>query len=45
VPGPHAGLAALLAAGFRIFYVETFVSTGAPFFDPLCYAGSGGSLL
>lgn len=46
IPGPHPALAALLAMGFQITYVETFVSTArTPFFDPTRYAGSGGSLL
>ncbi len=45
VPGAHPALATLLAAGFRIIYVETFLSTAAtPFTDPHRYAGSGGSL-
>jgi len=45
VPGAHATLPALLDAGFRIVYVETFLSTAeAPFTDPRRYVGSGGSL-
>lgn len=45
VPGPHPVLASLLDAGFRIEYVETFLSTApAPFTDPCRYVGSGGSL-
>lgn len=44
LPGPHPALAPLLAAGFRIVYVETFLST-APFFDARCYVASGSSLL
>ncbi len=45
LPGPHPALAPLLAAGFRIVYVETFLSTGpAPFFDARRYAASGSSL-
>jgi GNAT superfamily N-acetyltransferase len=43
--GPHPGLATLLASGFRINYVETLMMAGKnPFFDPRCYAGSGGAL-
>jgi hypothetical protein len=46
VPGPHPGLAPLLAAGFRITYVETFVSSAAePFFDAQRYLASGSDLL
>jgi hypothetical protein len=46
VPGPHACLATLLESGFRITYVDTFVSTAiAPFFDARCYIASGGDLL
>lgn len=42
VPGPHPALAPLLDAGFRITYVETFVSSAtAPFFDPEHYLSSG----
>ncbi|MBA2679345.1 MAG: GNAT family N-acetyltransferase [Ktedonobacteraceae bacterium] len=45
VPGPHPCLAPLLAAGFRIFYNETFVSSAhTPFFDPRCYIPSGSNL-
>jgi hypothetical protein len=45
VPGPHPGLALLLAAGFRIDYVETYVSNEtAPYFDPRCYIASGSNL-
>ncbi len=44
LPGPHPALAPLLVAGFRIVYVETFLST-APFFDARCYVASGSSLL
>ncbi len=45
VPGPHPCLAPLLAAGFRIFYPETFVSSAhTPFFDPRCYIPSGSNL-
>lgn len=46
VPGPHPCLATLLERGFRITYVDTFVSTaGTPFFDARCYIASGGDLL
>jgi GNAT superfamily N-acetyltransferase len=46
VPGPHPCLAPLLESGFRISYVDTFVSTTAtPFFDARCYIPSGGDLL
>jgi hypothetical protein len=34
VPGPHAGLAALLAGGYRIFERDTFCSTDAGVIDP-----------
>jgi GNAT superfamily N-acetyltransferase len=43
VPGPHIALAALLEVRFQITYVETFLSSGAPFFDPACYIPSGGT--
>jgi len=43
VPGPHAALAALLEARFQISYVETFLSSGQPFFDAGCYIPSGGT--
>jgi GNAT superfamily N-acetyltransferase len=44
VPGPHAGLAALLEARFQISYVETFLSSSdQPFFDAGCYVPSGGT--
>lgn len=46
LPGPHPGLAPLLEQGFRIVYVETFVSSAAtPFFDARCYIPSGADLL
>ncbi|GHO48355.1 GNAT family N-acetyltransferase [Ktedonospora formicarum] len=46
VPGPHPSLALLLKAGFRITYVETFVSNAStPFFDSQCYIASGSELL
>ncbi|HEU4322883.1 MAG TPA: GNAT family N-acetyltransferase [Roseiflexaceae bacterium] len=46
LPGPHPALADLLGAGFRIDSVDTFLSSApTPFFDPVCYIGSGGSLL
>lgn len=46
VPGPHPSLATLLSKGFRIAYVETFLSTAdLPFFDPRCYIASGSDLL
>jgi len=42
IPGPHPALAPLLAAGFRITDVETFVSSAVPaFVDPTRYVGSG----
>lgn len=45
VPGPHPALAPLVEAGFRITYLETFLSSsGAVVFDPTRYLGSGGSL-
>ena len=43
VPGPHAALPALLEARFQIGYVETFLSSGQPFFDAGCYIPSGGT--
>jgi GNAT superfamily N-acetyltransferase len=43
VPGPHAALAALLAARFQISYAEIFLSSGKPFFDAGCYIPSGGT--
>jgi hypothetical protein len=46
VPGPHPSLALLLKTGFRITYVETFVSSSpTPFFDPQCYIASRSDLL
>jgi GNAT superfamily N-acetyltransferase len=46
VPGPHPCLAPLLERGFRIVYVEQFVSSAqTPFFDPRCYIPSGSDLL
>jgi len=46
VPGPHPSLAPLLAAHFRITYVETFLSTASsPLFDASCYIPSGSNLL
>lgn len=46
VPGPHSCLAPLLERGFRIVYVETFLSTATtPFFDAHCYIPSGSDLL
>jgi GNAT superfamily N-acetyltransferase len=46
VPGPHPCLAALLDCGFRITYVELFVSNEAtPFFDAERYIPSGSTLL
>jgi hypothetical protein len=46
VPGPHPCLAPLLERGFRIVYVETFVSQAAsPFFDARRYIASGSDLL
>jgi len=45
VPGPHPSLGALLDTGFRIGYVETFMSTmDSPFVDGQRYVGSGGDL-
>lgn len=45
VPGPHPCLATLLECGFRISYVDTFVSTAiSPFFDAQRYIASGGDL-
>jgi GNAT superfamily N-acetyltransferase len=49
VPGPHPALPALLAAGFRITYVETFAASSIDAFcDPRTYmpaAGLEGSTL
>jgi hypothetical protein len=46
VSGPHPCLATLLESGFRIRYVDTFVSTTtSPFFDAQCYIASGSDLL
>lgn len=46
VPGPHPCLATLLEQGFRISYVDTFVSSAdTPFFDARYYIASGGDLL
>jgi GNAT superfamily N-acetyltransferase len=45
VPGPHPCLATLLESGFRIRYVDTFVSTAtSPFFAAQCYIASGDDL-
>ena len=45
VPGPHPCLAPLLERGFRIVYVETFLSAAQmPFFDARCYIPSGSDL-
>ena len=45
VLGPHPCLPALLQEGFRIMYVDTFVSTAdPPFFEARCYIASGGDL-
>jgi len=42
VPGPHAALGPLLAAGCQIVYVETFCATaGFAVFDPERYLASG----
>jgi hypothetical protein len=46
VPGPHPALLPLVQAGFRIEFVDTFLSTDdAPFFDPRRYLAAGGALL
>lgn len=46
VPGLHPCLAPLLERGFRIVYVETFVSQAvSPFFDARRYLASGSDLL
>ena len=46
VPGPHPCLATLLESGFRIRYVDTFVSTTtSPFFDAQRYIASSSDLL
>lgn len=43
IPGPHPALPHLLAAGFRIRYAETFVSSCShPFCDPTTYAPGAG---
>lgn len=45
LPAAHHALPALLAAGFHITYVETFVSTIDPsLFDPACYLPSSSTL-
>jgi GNAT superfamily N-acetyltransferase len=45
LPGPHPALAPLLERGFRIAYVDTFMSGApTPFFDARCYVPSGGDL-
>ncbi len=45
VPGPHAALPTLLAAGLRIVGIETFLSSReAPFVDGRRYLPSGGTL-
>ena len=44
-PGPHTCLAPLLERGFRLTYMDTFVSTApVPFFDARCYIPSGDDL-
>ncbi len=46
IPGPHPSLAILLTKGFRIVYVETFLSTASiPFFDARRYISSSSNLL
>jgi len=46
IPGPHPSLAPLLERGFRIVYIETFVSQAtSPFFDARRYIASGSDLL
>ncbi|MEJ2207455.1 MAG: GNAT family N-acetyltransferase [Anaerolineae bacterium] len=45
LPAAHPALPALLAVGFRITYVETFVSTTSDVaFDPACYLPSSSTL-
>jgi GNAT superfamily N-acetyltransferase len=44
VPGPHAALAGLLEARFRIVYVETFCAADGMSVDPGRYVGAGGDL-
>jgi GNAT superfamily N-acetyltransferase len=45
LPAAHPALPVLLAAGFRITYVETFVSTRSDVpFDPACYLPSSSTL-
>jgi hypothetical protein len=45
VPGPHPCLPSLLERGFRLTYVDTFVSSAAvPFCDARRYIPSGGDL-
>jgi GNAT superfamily N-acetyltransferase len=45
VPGPHPCLTTLLESGFRIRYVDIFVSTAtSPFFDERCYIASSSDL-
>ena len=44
IPGPHPALPALLDAGFKITYIETFFSAGDPFIDPARYIPGGGAL-
>ncbi len=41
VPGPHLGLRPLLAVGFRITYVETYLESKSYGVDPRLYVGSG----
>ncbi len=44
VPAANPALPTVLRAGLRIVYTETFLSTGAPFFDPARYIASGSEL-
>ena len=44
LPAASSALPAVLRAGLRIVYTETFLSAGAPFFDPARYIASGGEL-
>jgi GNAT superfamily N-acetyltransferase len=42
VPGPHPAFPPLLAAGFRLVYVETYCAADIRLIDPERYIGSGG---
>lgn len=44
LPGPHPALAALLGAGLRVRFVDSFCASGPSFCDPTRYLPSGGTL-